>query len=316
MDVRHLALLRELDDRGSVTAAAAATHRTASAVSQQLRTAERDLGVALVEPVGRGVRLTDAGRLLAEAAVDVETALARVEARLDEFRGRPSGVVRIASLTSAAEFLVPQALADLAGEGIRIELTDTDVSEETYARLAMDHDIVIGHSLLSGVPQGAEQLAHTVLVREPLDVAVPSGHPLAAKDVLSPRDVVDESWLGVPAGYPFATILEGIERVTGRPVTVTQRLRDNRVVEALVAAEAGLALLPRFTTRPREGVVLRPLRGVNARRWIVAMSRPDRAERAVVRRTVTALKEVGGRASATAPPPEGRSPGPRRSSRG
>jgi DNA-binding transcriptional LysR family regulator len=293
MDARHLALLRELADRRSVTAVAAATHRTASAVSQQLRTAERDLRVALVEPAGRGLRLTDAGRLLAEGAVEVETALARVEARLDEFRGRPSGTVRVAALTSAAEFLVPPALVRLAAEGIDIELSDTDVSEEDYATLAADHDVVIGHSLLSAVPRGAEHLARTVLAREPLDVALPSGHALAARDVLTPRDVVDEPWIGVPLGYPFASVLDGLERVSGRPVRVVQRVRDNRVVEALVVAGVGVALLPRFTSRPREGLALRPLRGVNARRWVVALSRPDRAERAVVARAIAVLREAG-----------------------
>jgi DNA-binding transcriptional LysR family regulator len=293
MDVRHLALLRELADRGSVTAVASATHRTGSAVSQQLRTAERDLRVALVEPAGRGLRLTDAGRLLAEGAVEVETALARVEARLDEFRGRPSGTVRVAALTSAAECLVPPALVRLAAEGIDIELSDTDVSEEDYATLAADHDVVIGHSLLSAVPRGAEHLARTVLAREPLDVALPSGHALAARDVLTPRDVVDEPWIGVPLGYPFASVLDGLERVSGRPVRVVQRVRDNRVVEALVVAGVGVALLPRFTSRPREGLALRPLRGVNARRWVVALSRPDRAERAVVARAIAVLREAG-----------------------
>ena len=78
MDQRHLTLRRELAARGSVTAVAAATHRTGSAVSQQLRTAERDLGLPLVEPAGRGIRLTDAGRLLAEgrAVVVLNTPLA------------------------------------------------------------------------------------------------------------------------------------------------------------------------------------------------------------------------------------------------
>jgi DNA-binding transcriptional LysR family regulator len=106
----------------------------------------------------------------------------------------------------------------------------------------------------------------------------------------------------VPPGYPFAEVLRDVERVADRPVRVVHRIRENRVVEALVAAGVGLALLPRFTTRPQEGVVLRPLHGVNARRWVVAMSRPDRAERAVVRRVVAALEEVGRHRSAGSSP--------------
>ena len=82
MELRHLELLRELSQRGSITADAAATYRTPSAVSQQLRTAERQSGTRLVEPAGRGVRLTDAGRLLAEGGVEVAESMARVQARL------------------------------------------------------------------------------------------------------------------------------------------------------------------------------------------------------------------------------------------
>ena len=70
-----------------------------------------------------------------------------------------------------------------------------------------------------------------------------------------------------------------------------QRVRDNRVVAALVAGGHGIALLPRFTSR-YDGVVLRPLRDVPATRWVVAMARPDRAERAVVRRTLAELVRV------------------------
>ncbi len=106
MDVRHLVLLRELAERGSVHAVAAAMHRTPSAVSQQLRTAQRDFGILLVEPDGRGLRLTDAGRLLADGAVGVETAIADVQARLDRYRGQPTGRVSVAALASAGAFLL------------------------------------------------------------------------------------------------------------------------------------------------------------------------------------------------------------------
>jgi DNA-binding transcriptional LysR family regulator len=68
MDVQRLELLRELAERHSVTAVARATHRTPSAVSQQLKVLEREAGLPLTERSGRGLVLTDAGRALARPA--------------------------------------------------------------------------------------------------------------------------------------------------------------------------------------------------------------------------------------------------------
>lgn len=293
MDVRHLTLLRELRERGSVAAVAAATFRTPSAVSQQLRTAQRDAGIALVEPDGRGVRLTEAGQLLAHGAMEVETALARVQARLEEFSGEPSGIVRVASLPSAAEYLVPPVLVALLHTRIDLECTDVDVAEPDFSRLANDYDLVIGHSLTGEIPSGAEGLRRTVLGREPLDIALSPGHVLAGKESLTPDDVIGEPWISVPPGYPFEAVVADIEARTGQRARVVQHIRDNRMVEALVAAGLGIALLPRFTTRERPDLVLRPLTGVQAARWVVGLSRPDRAERTAVCRVVAELLTVG-----------------------
>ncbi len=293
MDVRHLTLLRELRERGSVAAVAAATFRTPSAVSQQLRTAQRDAGIALVEPDGRGVRLTEAGQLLAHGAMEVETALARVQARLEEFSGEPSGIVRVASLPSAAEYLVPPVLVALLHTRIELKCTDVDVAEPDFSRLANDYDLVIGHSLIGEIPSGAEGLNRTVLGREPLDIALSPDHVLAGKESVAPEDVIGEPWISVPPGYPFEAVVADIEARTGQRARVVQHIRDNRVVEALVAAGLGIALLPRFTTRERPDLVLRPLTGVQAARWVVGLSRPDRAERAAVRRVVAELLTVG-----------------------
>lgn len=154
MDVRHLDLLRELADRGSVAAVAAATHRTPSAVSQQLRTAQRELGTELVRPHGRGIRLTDAGRLLAAEAVQVQVALADVQARWDAFRGAPAGTVSVAALPSAATFLLPAVEAALAGGGVDLRLADVDLAEDAFGALTADHDVVVAHSLTSVRPAG------------------------------------------------------------------------------------------------------------------------------------------------------------------
>lgn len=292
MDLRHLELLRELADRGTVTAVAEATFRSPSAVSQQLQTAERAFGVALVEPDGRRLRLTPAGRLLAAGAVDVATTLVRLQHQLDALQGEPSGAVSIAALPSAAEFLVPAVLRRFAGTGITLTLSDEDVPEADFGRRTADHDLVIGHTL-AATPAGAERLRVHALAHEPLDVAVPAGHRLAERAHVRASDLVGERWIGVPIGYPFDTVRIAIENRGGQPLRVVQRVRDNRVVEALVAGGEGCALLPRFTTRARPGMVTLPLADVRSVRTIVALGRPDRLERAAVRLVLDALAEVG-----------------------
>ncbi|MBO1751103.1 LysR family transcriptional regulator [Actinotalea sp. BY-33] len=293
MEFRHLDLLRELSVRGTLAAVAAATHRTPSALSQQLRTAERELGVRLVEPFSRGVRLTAAGQVLADGAEDVGRALAEVQARLDASLGAPRGVVSIGSLPSAGEALLPSLLGWLRGTEIRLELDDFDLAETDYAARTLDVDVVIAHSLAGDTPQGADGLVSRVVAREPIDVALPADHPLAARPRLRVEDLAGTSWIGVPEGYPFDTILIAVENLTGERLERRLRLRDNRLIEALVAEGVGLALLPRFTTRPRPGVVLRPLDGVRADRSIVALARPDRYARLAVRTVVDRLAEIG-----------------------
>lgn len=293
MEVRHLELLRELGVRGTLAAVAEATHRTPSAVSQQLRTAEREVGVALVEPVGRGLRLTAEGQLLADSADEVCGVLAQVQSRLDASRGAVRGRVSIGTLPSAGSALVPGLLRRLAGTEVELDLDDFDLAEADYAARTLDVDVVVAHSLAGDVPAGAEGLVSRVLAREPIDVAVPAGHPLAGRSVLRAADLAGTEWIGVPVGYPFDTILRAVELRLGESLTRRVRLRDNRLVEALVGEGVGLALLPRFTTPAVEGLRLLPLEGVPARRSIVALCRPDRYARRAVRAVVDGLAEVG-----------------------
>ncbi|MCH8559418.1 LysR family transcriptional regulator [Nesterenkonia sp. DZ6] len=293
LEPRHLELLREIAARGTLAAVAKATHRTPSALSQQLRTAERDLAVKLVEPDSRGVRLTPAGQLLAEGADEVISSLARVQARLDASTGEPRGSVSLGTLPSAGQVLLPQLLRRLRDTAITLTLDDFDIAEADFAARALDADIVISHSISGRVPRGAEGLINTVLTREPIDVVLPVEHALATKTELTPHDVVDHDWVGVPEGYPFDAIPVAIEQLIGRPVHRTLRLRDNHLLESLVGAGAGIGLLPRFSTRPAPGVVLRPLVGVSASRSIVALSRPDRYERLAVRTVTEHLVSIG-----------------------
>ncbi|MFT4123177.1 MAG: LysR family transcriptional regulator [Microbacteriaceae bacterium] len=292
MDVRRLDLLRELAQRGSIAAVAAAAHRTPSAVSQQLKVLEREAGVPLTEPSGRGIRLTGAGRMLAESAADVAASIARLDSVWREFTGAPQGVVTLSVFASGGQMFLPGVLGAVAGIP-RLDLVCTDrvPRRADSTDLVADVDIVVADAP-ELLPSWREQgLAVVPLITEPLDVAMPEEHPLAAKAVLSPRDVIEETWIGVPAGQPFDRVLQRIEVATGGNARVAHRFSDNGIVEALVAAGHGIAVLPRYTTRDHEnGLTTRPLRGIEAHRRIAALMLPERAERLSVRRIVELLR--------------------------
>ena len=289
MELRDLALLRELDERGSLTAVARATRVTPSAVSQRIRVLERSVGLALTEPAGRGLRLTEAGRILATGAIEVAAAVAQVEARLAAFRGGVGGTVDIAALPSAGVLLLPSLIAALGGD-LEVRVHDQDVAEAEYAALARDHDLVIGHRMAPAPPADWRGLRVVDLLREPIDIAVPTAHPLASAPAVRPEDIAGERWIGVPEGYPFDDLRIAVEASAGQPFTIVQRVRDNRLVEALVAAGLGIGMLPRFSTRPGGGIALVPLAGPQAGRTVSALARRDVAERAAVRHTLGALQ--------------------------
>lgn len=127
MALERLRVLRELADRGTVAAVAAALSMTPSAVSQQLKVLAREAGVALLEPDGRRVRLTDAGRALVVRADEVLAAMDRAVAEMAHYRGSPRGRVRVAVFPSGGALLLPHVLSGMADSGVDVVARDEDV---------------------------------------------------------------------------------------------------------------------------------------------------------------------------------------------
>lgn len=292
MDERQLRILRELGELGSITAVAEALLVTPSAISQQLRLLQRSMPVPLTERLGRRVVLTDAGRALADAAVEVETALARARGAVAEFVGRPDGEVSVAAFHSAGAAFFPLLLRGLAGPGAPVvALADEDVPQEDFPRLTREYDLVLAHRL-DHAPPWPRTVASVTLLREPLDVAMPAGHPLAAKRRLTPRDVADERWITVHEGFPVMATVEAIAAAAGRRLHLAHRINEFAVVAEAVAAGGGVALMPRWTMRPHPALVLRPLGGVQARRHIDVLCRPERTARTAVRTVLSELRRA------------------------
>ncbi|MFF5184188.1 LysR family transcriptional regulator [Streptomyces sp. NPDC000345] len=308
MDERQLRVLRELGELGSVTAVAEAMRVTPSAISQQLRLLQRSIPVPLTERDGRRLVLTAAGQALADAAIGVETALARARHTVDAFVERPDGAVSVAAFHSGAAAFFPLLLRRLRPPGSPVlSLHDEDVAQHDFPPLTRHYDLVIAHRL-DHAPPWPRTATATALLREPLDVALPVDHPLAAKPRLTPRDVADQPWITVHDGFPLLATIEAVSAAAGRRVEIAHRINEIAVVAEVVAAGGGVALMPRWTSRPHPAVVLRPLDGIHAHRHIDVLHRPERAARRAVRTVLTELRHtaetVRSRGGAAGDPPQ------------
>lgn len=301
MDVKRLELLRELALRGTVGAVADAMSVTPSAVSQQLKVLEQEAGVALTEPAGRGIALTVAGLALAQTATEIAIAVERAESGWRQFMKQPAGEVTLTTFPTGGQMLLPAVLARM-GEtpGLRLVCTDQDPLLPDFADLTPDFDIVLADSPTNSASWRERGLKVIPLMSEPLDVALPENHRLGKKTKLTPADLAGETWIGSPHDFPFDRILQEIEAVNAAPAIVAQRFMDNGIVESMVAAGQGIAILPRYTTRDREnGLITRPLAGVRTRRDISALMRPDRFERPSVKLVIETLRDEAAKLAAS-----------------
>jgi DNA-binding transcriptional LysR family regulator len=297
MDVERLRLLRELAERGTVNAAARAMSLTPSAVSQQLKILQREAGVTLLEPDGRRVRLTDAGRILVARTDEVLAALDRAHADMDGYRTTPRGSVRVAMFPSGAAMLLAGLITRAAAVGVEVLGRDIDQPAANAPAQLADFDVVVVHRDDRDTSELSPRVDTTVLLREPFDVLLPPEHRLAGRRKVALRELADESWIGVEGGLVVDDVLRSLAAISGVQPRIVQRVNDFRVVEELVLAGVGVALMPRYAVVVRN-VVRKPLGGVRAARRVEAVTRAGAAARPAVKAVLDILATVAGEVDA------------------
>jgi len=135
LDVTRLRVLVAVARYGSVTAAARALNYAQPSVSHHLARLEAETGIKLIQRAGRGIRLTDAGRLLAERAAEVIGRLDAAENELAAYTGLRAGRLRLAAFPSALGTIVPAAAAVLRGKQPSIDLRLTEAEPPEALRM-------------------------------------------------------------------------------------------------------------------------------------------------------------------------------------
>ncbi len=288
-DARRLQCLHAVHVHGSVLDAALELGLTSSAVSQQIGKLEREVGATLLQRAGRGVVLTDAARVLVEAAEEITEVTERATARLEDLRGDLSGTLRIASFPSAIGPVVAPVLAQLRAEApdLHVQLHEMFPDRASDAVIGGHVDVAVIHLWGTSVPPTTHDLASTVVGDDVFDVLVPATHALAGESAISLRQLMDDVWV--------TDDLEGfcrkwlIRRMTemGRRPRIDYRVDEIAGQLALVSAGLCDALLPRlaFGTLP-DTIARLPLTGSAPFRRLHALYRQNAASRPAVRRFV------------------------------
>jgi DNA-binding transcriptional LysR family regulator len=279
LDLRRLRLLRELDERGTIAAVAEALRFTPSAVSQQLAVLERETGVALIERAGRGVRLTDAARVLVgHAAVLIDRA-EQAEADLAGALGEPAGRVRIAAIQSISLTIAPGALADLATTAprLRVELIEAEPEHALPALLLSDFDVVLADEWPDQPRPRLPGIDRHDLLIDPIRIALPADHSAAQANPVSVRiqDLAAEPWVSSAPGMGWHDITTRICRQHGSfEPDIRHRTNDALVGLGLVSRGLAVMVIPRLsTTEPHPGVAIREIHGTALTRTIFAATR-------------------------------------------
>jgi DNA-binding transcriptional LysR family regulator len=310
LDVTRLRVLIAVSRHGSVTAAAHALNYAQPSVSHHLARLEAETGTKLVQRAGRGIRLTDAGRLLAERAIEVIGRLDAAENELAVFAGLRAGRLRLAAFPSALGTIVPTAAAILHDRhpGFDLRLTEAEPPEALRMLRAgyVDVALVFRHEADEGTgarrpaarltaaaesagavlpddPPTAiadrDDLREQVLLSEPMylimpDTAVCGGEPPLAA-------AVTELWPADLARLADQRWIAGCDRcrehllrqcaAAGFTPRISFTTDDFVAAQALVTAGLGVTLLPALALRAARNPGIRTARLRGTRRSVVAL---------------------------------------------
>ncbi|MDY6995080.1 MAG: LysR family transcriptional regulator [Actinomycetota bacterium] len=290
METRRLELLLALSRLGSMRAVAEAHHLTTSTVSQQIAALARETGAALIEPQGRHVRLTPAGRRLADHAV---TILAAVDsARLDmDPEADPVGTVRIGGFATGIRVSLLPIVADLRVRhpGVRLVIGEYEPIEAFRLLADDDLDLALAYDYNLAPASPGPALETVALWSTQWGLAVPT---TSATDS-GIAAFADATWIVNSRNTADETAVRTLAALAGFTPTIGHQIDSLDLVEDLIVAGFGVGLLP--LDRPTaNGVTVLPLTDPEVTLTAYAVTRRGRTEWPPLRTVLDRLRPAAG----------------------
>ncbi|MDQ6642380.1 MAG: LysR substrate-binding domain-containing protein [Actinomycetota bacterium] len=246
METRRLELLLELSQHGSMRKVAEVMHVTTSTVSQQIAVLSREAGTALVEPDGRRVRLTPAGRRLADHAVTILAALEAAKADLDP-GAVPSGSLRVAAFASAVRRSLLPVVRTLAEShpDVRLLIHEHEPHEALDLLAVDDVDLALTYDYNLAPATFDRTVVALPLWQTAWSLGVPVGESRATGQALEIFDRFrDVDWIVNSRNTADEDVVRRVASLAGFTPRITHRADSLELVEDMIVAGLGVGLLP------------------------------------------------------------------------
>jgi DNA-binding transcriptional LysR family regulator len=268
LDLVRLRVIDAVARHGSVTEAARALHYSQPSVSHHLARLEAETGAQLLQRVGRGIRLTQAGQLLADRAAEIIGRVDAADAELSAHVGLTAGRVRLAGFSSAICSLVPGAVAGMSREypGLGVSLTETHPPEALELLRAGQVDVALVFRYDETAPEPDGIRLHHLLDDPTYLLSRTRGDTLA--------DRRDSVWIaGCEGCRGHLLALCAGEGFTPR---ISYTTDDMVAMQALVAAGLGVTLIPGLALRAHRvrGIVATEIHGADRHVYAATYGQP------------------------------------------
>lgn len=266
-------------------------------LSVQIKTMEDTLGLILVER-GRGpVRLTLAGREVARRSREILDAAQGILDLSVTLKSGLGGTIRLGTSATLGPYLMPHVISDLRASHPDLRLYIREAAPRDLLRELHDgvHDLI-----LTQLPVSGATLSHARLFREPLAVALPAGHPLAARETLDNDDLSDKTILSLSPAYALYDMISALCVETGAHLSREYEGTSLDALRQMVAMNMGLTFLPALYVeseiqgRARD-VVTRPFRGRRFARSIGLVWRASSGAAPAYERLAAAIRDTARR---------------------
>ena len=297
ISLRQMRYLIALEETRHFREAAESCGISQPSLSVQIKTMEDTLGLTLVER-GRGpVRLSLAGREVARRAHGILDAAQGILDLSVTLKSGLGGTIRLGTSATLGPYLMPHVISDLRASHPDLRLYIREAAPRDLLRELHDgvHDLI-----LTQLPVSGATLSHARLFREPLAVALPAEHPLAARDTLDNDDLSNKTILSLSPAYALYDMISALCVETGAHLSREYEGTSLDALRQMVAMNMGLTFLPALYVESEiQGraryVVTRPLRGRRFARSIGLVWRASSGAAPAYERLAAAIRDTARR---------------------